>query len=64
MSKPQDQGITGVILVSYVFNSPMLIPCGVVENIPDQDLSEPSCIYDRISWILRIATGAASATGA
>lgn len=52
MSKPQDQGITWVILVSYVFISPMLIPCGVVENIPDQDLSEPSCIYDRISWIL------------
>jgi hypothetical protein len=29
-----------MILVSYVFNSPMLIPWSVVEDIPDQDLSE------------------------
>jgi hypothetical protein len=45
MSKPQGQDITGMILVSYVFNSPMLIPWGVVKDIPDQDLSETILLW-------------------
>ena len=45
MSKPQGQAITGMILVSYVFNSPMLIPWSVVKDIPDQDLSETILLW-------------------
>jgi hypothetical protein len=40
MLKPQSQETPVMILVSYVFNSPMLIPWSVVKNILNQELSE------------------------
>jgi hypothetical protein len=44
MSSPQSQDATAKILVSYVFNFPMLLPWSVVKNIPDQELS--AAIHD------------------